>query len=95
MVLILLALVAANLPFIGERILFIFNPSSGSKNLAWRLLELIILFFLVGFAARLLESKLATPHQQSWEFYAIAACLFLVFAYPGFVVKYLWKVRGS
>ena len=94
-VLVLLALVAANLPFVGERILFIFSPSSGNKHLAWRLLELIILFFIVGFAARLLEGKIATPHNQSWEFYAIAACLFLVFAYPGFVVKYLWKKRGS
>lgn len=94
-ILVLLALVAANIPFVGERIFFIVSPKSGNKHLAWRLLELIVLFFILGFAAYLLESKLATPHKQSWEFYAITACLFLVFAYPGFVVRYLWRKRGS
>lgn len=93
--LVLLALVAANVPFVGERIFFVINPKSGNKHLAWRLLELIVLFFIVGFAAYLLEAKLATPHNQSWEFYAITGCLFLVFAYPGFVARYLWKKRGS
>jgi hypothetical protein len=28
---------------------------------------------------------------QDWEFYAVTRCLFLVFAFPGFVYKVLWK----
>lgn len=88
-----IALTAANLPFLSERLFFIIRPANGKKRLGWRLLELIILYFVVGAAAWLLESRLGTPHAQRWEFYAITACLFLVFAYPGFVLKYLWKSR--
>ncbi|MGH3851123.1 MAG: DUF2818 family protein [Pseudonocardiaceae bacterium] len=90
----LIALVAANLPFVSERIFFVVSPAQGKKNLGWRLLELIVLYFIVGGAAWLLEGRLGTPHAQRWEFYAITACMFLVFAYPGFVAKYLWKSRG-
>ncbi len=92
-VLLLIALVAANLPFASERIFFV-GPHQGRKHLAWRLAELVLLYFVVGGAARLLESRLGAPHAHGWEFYAITACLFLVFAYPGFVVKYLWNTRG-
>jgi len=28
---------------------------------------------------------------QDWEFYAVTSCLFIVFAFPGFVYKVLWK----
>jgi hypothetical protein len=30
---------------------------------------------------------------QSWEFYAVSACLFIVLAFPGFVLRYLYKPR--
>jgi len=30
----------------------------------------------------------------SWTVAALIACLFLVFAYPGFVYRYLWR-RGA
>lgn len=93
-ILLLIALIAANLPFFSERIFFIIRVKGGKKHLGWRLLELIALYFLVGGAAWLLEARLSTPHQQRWEFYAITACMFAVFAYPGFVVKYLWNARG-
>jgi len=93
-ILLLIALVAANLPFVAERIFFVVQPTTGKKNLGWRFAELVTLYFLVGIAGYLLESRLGRPHQQHWEFYAITACLFLVFAYPGFVVRYLWNTRG-
>ena len=89
------ALVAANLPFLFERIFFAFKPASGIKNFGWRLLELIVLFFVVGGAAYLLESRQGSVHPQNWEFYAVAASLFVVFAYPGFVYRYLWRRRGA
>ena len=93
-VLLVIALVAANLPFVSERLFFLIRLPTGNKHLGWRLLELVVFYFLVGGAARLLESRLGAPQAQRWEFYAITACMFLVFAYPGFVVKYLWKSRG-
>jgi hypothetical protein len=93
-ILILIALVAANLPFLSERIFFVVRPREGKKHLGWRVVELVALYLLVGGAAYLLENRLGTPHEQHWEFYAITACLFLVFAYPGFVARYLWNARG-
>ncbi len=93
--LLVLAFVAANLPFLVERIFFVIRPRAGSKNFAWRLLELIVMFFVVGGIARLLESGGGDVHKQNWEFYAVNAALFVVFAYPGFVYRYLWRRRGA
>lgn len=93
--LLILAFVAANLPFLVERIFFVIKPRSGTKNIAWRLLELTTLFFVVGGIGLLLESKLGAIHPQNWEFYAVNASLFVVFSYPGFVYRYLWRRRGG
>ncbi len=93
--LLILAFLAANLPFLVERIFFVVRPGSGNKPFAWRLLELVTLFFVVGGIAMLLEGKLGDIHRQGWEFYAINAALFVVFAYPGFVYRYLWRHRGA
>ncbi len=93
--LLILAFSAANLPFLVERIFFIVKPGRGSKAFAWRLLELIVLFFVVGGIGMLLEGKLGDIHKQHWEFYAVTASLFVVFAYPGFVYRYLWRHRGA
>lgn len=88
----LAALVAANLPFVNER-LFVVGPLRSPKGLGWRLLELAVLFALVlglGFA---LEAREGQRHAQNWEFYAVALCLFLTFAFPGFVWRYLRRHR--
>ncbi len=89
--LLLLALIAANLPFFSERILFFIRPKAGVKKFGWRLLEVLLLYFVVGGAGYLLETKAGIVHEQDWEFYVITLCLFLVFAYPGFVYRYLWR----
>lgn len=93
--LLVLAFIAANLPFLVERMFFVRAPAKGQKGFGWRLLELVVLFFVVGGIAMLLEGKLGEVHKQNWEFYAINASLFVVFAYPGFVYRYLWRKRGS
>lgn len=93
--LLILAFIAANLPFLVERIFFVAKPKVGGKAFAWRLLELVVLFFVVGGIALLLEGKLGDIHKQGWEFYAVNASLFVVFAYPGFVYRYLWRHRGA
>jgi hypothetical protein len=92
---VLLAFVAANLPFFTERIFFIVQPKCGTKHFGWRLAELTVLYFAVGGAARLLEGKVGAVQHQGWEFYAITVSLFLVFAYPGFVMRYLWRHRKN
>ena len=97
-----IALAAANLPFLTERVFgFIsLKPTAladgtlRTKSFPLRLLELIVLYFVVGFLARALESRIGGIFAQGWEFYAVTGCLFLVLAFPGFVFRYLRKRRG-
>lgn len=83
-----LALVAANLPFVNER-LFVVGPRRAPKSLGWRLLELATLGGLVVLAGFALEARIGQRHPQGWEFYAVVICLFATFAFPGFVWRYL------
>lgn len=98
-----LALAGANLPFVNER-LFALVPvpaakagqgegQAHSKAFVLRLLELVVLYFVVGLAAKLLESRIGSVFVQTWEFYAITGCMFLVLAFPGFVMRYMVKRR--
>lgn len=89
-VLIVLALLAANLPFLNDRLLAVV-PLKFPKNLAIRLLELVALYFVVGGIGLLLEQRQGRIAPQGWEFYAITAALFLTLAFPGFVWRYLMK----
>lgn len=91
---ILLAALAANLPFFSERLFALFPLGRPFKSLWLRLLELIVLYFLVRGVAYLLEARIGNVFPQRWEFYAITACLFLVLAFPGFVFRYLRKRHG-
>lgn len=87
----MLAVIAANMPFLNGR-LFLFIPLRGPEKSLWlRLLELGVLYVLVLGAAWLLEARIGNAFEQRWEFYAITVCLFLVAAYPGFVYRYLRK----
>lgn len=91
---IVLAALAANLPFLNQQLfgLVPLRQSSSYRKPVWlRLLELVFLYLLVGIVARLLESSVGNSFAQTWEFYAVTACLFLVLAYPGYVIRYLRK----
>jgi hypothetical protein len=96
-----IALAAANLPFLTERVFGFIPlkstaPADGTprtKPFPLRLIELIVLYFVVGFLARALESRIGGVFAQGWEFYAVTGCLFLVLAFPGFVFRYLRKSR--
>jgi hypothetical protein len=87
-----LAFCAANLPFLTQRLLGVL-PLAKGKNLAIRLGELVLLYLLVGGLGLLLEKRAGQIVAQGWEFYAITGALFLVFAFPGFVWRYLHKPR--
>ncbi len=88
--------VGANLPFFNQR-LFALVPLQRSatagyiKSGWWRILELLVLYFVVGAVAYMLEKATGDRVGQGWEFYAINGCLFLVLAFPGFVYRYLYK----
>lgn len=90
----LIALLAANLPWFSEKLFYFIPLRKQPKPLGWCLLELVILYFIVGGIAFYAESaSMGQTAPQNWEFYAITACLFLVFAFPGFVYRYLWKKK--
>ena len=89
-ILVLLALLAANLPWFSERLFFMMPVKK--KHAGWQLLELVVLYFVMGGIAFLSERlTMGQIAPQNWEFYATTACLFLVFAFPGFVWRYLWR----
>lgn len=99
---ILLAFLAANVPFLNQHLFAVVPLGRGqsgeegqgspfTKSIWLRLIELIVLYFAVGGAAYAMESTLGNVFQHGWEFYAITACLFLVFAFPGYVFRYLYK----
>lgn len=90
-VMLLLAVLSANAPFFSERLFGFIGLKQASKAFAWRLLELIVVYFFVGGVSLLLERKVMPIHHQDWEFYAVTACVFIVMAAPGFVYRYLWK----
>ncbi len=86
--LVLLALLAANLPFVNQRLL-VLGPVRQPKPLAWRLLELVLLYFVVGGIGLALENNVGQIAPQGWEFYAITGTMFLTLSFPGFVYRYL------
>jgi hypothetical protein len=92
MVVILLALIAANWPFVTQRLFGILRLAAG-KTLLIRLLELAVLYLLVGGIGLAFEQRIGQIAPQKWEFYAITATAFITFAFPGFVWRYLLK-RG-
>lgn len=86
------AFLFANLPFLVPRSLFGWPRLNGAKPFYQALVELLLLYFALGGVSRLLEhNAYGSAYSQSWEFYAITLALFVVFAYPGFVYRYLWQ----
>ncbi len=88
----LLALAAANAPFLNER-LFVLGPRRAPKVFAWRLLELVIFGLGVVFAGRWLEGRMGQVQEQNWQFYAVVLCVLLTLAFPGFVWRYLRRTH--
>lgn len=84
----LAALVAANLPFVNQRI-FLVGPRRQPKPTGWHVLELVVYAVLVALLGRALEAHVGQAAPQRWEFYAVWGCVFLTLAFPGFVWRYL------
>jgi hypothetical protein len=89
----LVALLAANLPFLSQRVLLV-GPRPAHKAFFWRLLELVLMAALTLGAGLLLEARIGQVQPQGWQFYAAFACLFLTLAFPGFVWRHLRRHHG-
>ena len=90
---IVLALIAANLPFFTQRVLGVVGLKT-PKSLAVRLVELVLLYIVVGGIGMLLERRAGQIAPQGWEFFAVTGALFLTLAFPGFIWRYLFKHRS-
>ncbi|WP_020168797.1 MULTISPECIES: DUF2818 family protein [Methylotenera] len=91
-IILLLAFVAANLPWFSNKLFYVIQLKPNAKNLAWCLLELVVLYLIVGAIGFYAEHvTFGQVSAQGWEFYTVTFSLFLVFAFPGFIYKVLWK----
>jgi len=83
-------LLLANLAFVNQR-LFLFIPVAGQgrmKSFWWRLVEWLV-YFVIGMALGLyIEYAIGGIEAKGWEFWAISASIFAVFATPGFLWQY-------
>jgi len=92
-VIVVLAFVAANLPWLSDKVLGLVAIAKYSPKPVWiRLIEWLILYFVLGGIALGFESKLnGQIHPQDWEFYTITLCIFFVLSVPGFIYHYEFK----
>ena len=82
------AIILANLPWLSQRCFLVLECEQ--KKVWMRLLEWLVLYLIVGGVGYLLEQRMmGTVHVQDWEFYAVTASLFIVFAFPGFVYRHI------
>ena len=83
------AVIAANLPWVTDRLFGVIMLKSAKKSVWLCILEWFVLYLLIGTIALGLEKKFISDiHPQDWEFYASTLCLFLVFALPGFIYRF-------
>lgn len=88
---ILLSIVVANLPWLTDSFFLCFSLKE-KKSILVTLIELIIFYFIIGSILLLIEYQvIGNIHNQDWEFYAVTFILFVVFSFPGFIYKIIWK----
>lgn len=86
-----IALVLANLPFMNEALFGFISLHKPVKSAWIRVAELLVLYFVTGAIAYALEARIGNVFTQVKEFYMITVPLFAVLAFPGFVLRYLRK----
>ena len=91
-VLLALAFVAANLPFLSPRILLV-GPRKQGHALGWELVTLLLMAALVIGGGMAWEARIGQRSPQPWEFYGAFAGLFITLGFPGFVWRHLRRHR--
>jgi hypothetical protein len=87
-ILLITAIVLANIPFILSQRIFIVIPAP-NKSIWLALGEWFLYYLLMGVFAYLLELKaMGNVHPQGWEFYTVTLFMFMIFAFPGFIYRY-------
>jgi len=90
--LILLALAAANLPFMNERLFGLFSLTKVAVKPVWLVVvEVLVYFVLTAVIGLAFETTLSNPFPNSMTLVTIGFCIFLVLGFPGFVFRYLLK----
>jgi hypothetical protein len=92
-VVLLVALVAANLPFFNDRLFGVVPLPTKPKSLAVRLPNWWSCTFWLAASACCSSAGQGRSPPQGWEFYAVTGALFIVLAFPGFTWRYLMKHR--
>ncbi|MCP2040047.1 hypothetical protein L1281_000626 [Neisseria sp. HSC-16F19] len=87
-ILLLLAVILANLPFLSSRLLLALPLRR--KHFGHQLFEWLLAYALVGAVAYVLESRAGPVHPQGVTFYVVTLIMFAVFAFPAFVWRYFW-----
>lgn len=89
--LLIIALICANLPFTTQKW---FGMMALVRKRFWHhLLELALGFLFVAGLAYFLEAQNGSVQPQHWQFYVVVVCLYLILAFPGFVLCYFWHSR--
>lgn len=91
--LLVMAIVLANVPWILNQRVFIFISLKQPKTILIGMIEWFSYFVLMGLLALGLESNtMGHISPQEWEFYVINLFLFAIFAFPGFIYRYNLKL---
>jgi hypothetical protein len=82
------AVVLANLPFIMNNRLFLVIKVA-HKSVVVNFIEWLTYFGITAIFAYLLEKKtMGHVASQEWEFYVTVFFMFMIFAFPGFIYRY-------
>ena len=92
-ILLFLAIVMANLPFLFTQRLFLLIPLNQEKKIPLYIVEWFVLFFVMGGFAYMIEfTAMGNIAPQEWEFYDVNLFLFMIFAFPGFIYRFNFKM---
>ena len=87
--LIIVALLSANLPWFSNKYFFFVSPKTGKKSSFLFIIEWLTMYVLVAIIALLIERKVqGFIHPKDFSFFAITLLLFAVFALPGLIYKF-------
>lgn len=89
-VLLLIAVVCANSPFLSTKILGI--KAISRKHFGHYLFEWLMGLVLVAVLGYVFEAQTGPVHVQDWEFFVIAITLYAILAFPALVWRYFWKI---